>query len=137
MANNITLSASYDICASHVLKRAEWDEATNLRHFGHCARLHGHQYKITLTLAGRISEQTGMLINGYEVDHIVQEKIIQVMDHRHLNEDIPFFKEHLPTAEWIAVWVFRQLQPAFPVHCNLTKVCIFETPTLFAEFCGD
>lgn len=131
---NIKLTCSYDICASHQLRRSDWSDEKNREIFGQCARLHGHQYRLEITLEGPISEETGMLINGYEVDRVVQEKILAVMDHHHLNDDIPFFKDHLPTAEWIAVWAFRELKASFPEGVALGAVRIYETPQLFSEY---
>ena len=132
----ISLTASYDICAAHQLNRTDWDAQKNRAAFGHCADLHGHQYKLEVTLEGEIPAETGMIINGYEVDRIVREKIMSRIDHKFLNKDIPFFSEKLPTAEWIAVWAFGELKNAFPSACRLAKVRIYETPNLYAEYAG-
>lgn len=137
MAPVIRLTTSYDICASHQLARSDWSDEQNARAFGHCSRLHGHQYKLEITLIGDLPDDTGMLVNGYEVDRIVGKKIISKLDHRHLNADVDFFKEHLPTAEWIAVWVYGELQNAFPSRCRVEKVRIYETPSLYAEYGAD
>lgn len=77
-----------------------------------------------------------MIINGYEVDRVVRERIMSRIDHKFLNKDIPFFQEKLPTAEWIAVWAFGELKNAFPPNCRLQKVRLYETPNLYAEYSG-
>lgn len=136
MANKIRLSCSYDVCAAHVLRRDDWDTAKNETFFGQCARVHGHQYKLEIFLTGLIEPDTGMLINGYSVDALVKEKILSKIDHHFLNEDVDFFKTHLPTAEWIAVWVFGELSEAFPQSVKLAAVRVYETPALYAEFSG-
>ena len=130
----VSLTTSYDICAAHKLWNPAWDEAKNRTTFGHCADLHGHQYKLEITISGEIGKETGMLLNGYDMDHIVKEIIVKRIDHKYLNEDVPFFKNHLPTAEWIAAWVFGELKGAFPKNCALKRVRVYETPSLYAEY---
>ncbi len=139
MADNshtIRLSGSYDICAAHQLYREDWTADKNKEVFGHCANVHGHQYRLEIIVEGSIHPETGMLINGYDMDGIVKECIMNRIDHKFLNKDEPFFADHLPTAEWIAVWAFQTLKPAFPKHVKLARVRIYETPSLYAEYCG-
>lgn len=133
----ILLSASYDICAAHRLHRQNWSEKKNRAIYGHCADLHGHQYKVEIVLQGEINIDTGMLINGHDIDKIFKKKIMSQIDHKYLNKDIPFFKKHLPTAEWIAYWVFEELKRACPAGCQLKKVRVYETPNLYAEYSHD
>lgn len=135
MENNpqVNLTTSYDVCAAHKLWNSAWDEKKNREIFGHCADLHGHQYKLEITITGKIVPDTGMILNGYEIDRIVKEIILKEIDHKYLNEDVPFFKKTLPTAEWIAAWVFEKLEGAFK-NASLKRVRIYETPSLYAEY---
>lgn len=130
----ITLVSSYSICAAHRLKRDDWSSEQNERVFGKCATLHGHEYKLEVHLTGEMSPETGMLINGFDVDTLLTTHILSVLDHKCLNDDVPFFKTHQPTAEWIAVWVYDTLKPVLPAHVTLSKVRIYETPSLAAEY---
>ena len=131
---SISLTTSYDICAAHKLWNPSWDAAKNRAVFGPCADLHGHQYKLEITLTGLINGETGMVLNGYEVDRIVKEAVINQIDHKYLNNDVPFFKDTLPTAEWIAAWVFGELKGVFPKNCTLKRIRVYETPSLYAEY---
>ncbi|OGQ08597.1 MAG: hypothetical protein A3G32_02265 [Deltaproteobacteria bacterium RIFCSPLOWO2_12_FULL_40_28] len=132
--HHIQLSASYDIYASHILKNPKWNAQKNKKVFGHCARLHGHQYRAIVTVAGKINSESGMLINGYDLDALVKKHILEYLDHHHLNEADPFFKTHLPTAEWIAVFIFKKLKNKLPKNCKLTKVRVYETPNLYVDY---
>lgn len=132
----ISLTSAYDICAAHKLYRSEWDEKTNQSVYGKCTALHGHQYKLELTVEGIIPQETGMLINGFELDRIVHKAILSRLDHQYLNEDIPFFKKHMPTVEWIAVWIYQELKSLFPKGCQLKRIRLYETPTLYADYEG-
>ena len=132
--HKINLVSSYHICAGHRLSRDDWSSEKNAEVYGHCANNHGHQYRLDLVLEGEISSETGMLINGYDVDAIVQPFLKESFDHKFLNDDVDFFKDHQPTAEWISVWAYHQLKDKFPEHVTLKKVRIGETPELAVEY---
>lgn len=134
MNPQIQLVCSYSICAGHRLSRSDWSPEKNRAVFGHCANNHGHQYRLDLVLNGEINAETGLLINGYDVDKIVKPFLAESFDHRFLNDDVEFFKKHQPTAEWIAVWLYEELKVFFPKHITLKKVRVFETPELAAEY---
>lgn len=134
MKPKVCLICSYHICAAHQLSRKDWSEEKNLKVFGKCANIHGHQYTMELHLNGEISQETGMLINGFDVDKIVQPFVSECFDHKFLNEDVDFFKDCQPTAEWIAVWVHKELSNKFPNNVSLSKVKIYETPELAVEY---
>lgn len=130
----ITLTCAYTICAGHRLSRDDWSQDQNKHAFGKCTNSHGHHYRLEVILSGPMSLETGMLINGFDVDAIVKPVVFDVMDHHFLNDDIPFFKTHQPTAEWIAVWAFDALKESFPNGVTLKKIRVYETPDLAAEY---
>lgn len=130
----ITLVCAYNICAGHRLRREDWSADKNREVFGHCANNHGHQYRLELYLAGGIDPESGMLINGYAVDAIVRPFLTEYFDHKFLNDDVAFFREHQPSAEWIAYWVYHELKKKFPAPVALVKVRLAETPELAVEY---
>ncbi|MFH1355972.1 MAG: 6-carboxytetrahydropterin synthase [bacterium] len=130
----VKLICTYNICAAHKLSRDDWDEEKNKKVFGRCSSVHGHQYRIDIELVGGIDSETGMLINGYDVDDIVKRFLEEKVDHKFFNDDIAFFKTHQPTAEWISVWLFEELKALFPAHVDLSKVRVYETPELAVEY---
>ena len=88
-------------------------------HPGKCKSLHGHTYRLFVSVEGPVNPETGMVIDFYDLSKIVQEKIIVQLDHRFLNEIIP-----LSTAENISAWIWNQLKPSLP---NLLQLELFET----------
>jgi len=88
-------------------------------HPGKCKNLHGHSYKLFVSLEGSVDPTTGMIIDFDDLSKIVNEKIISRLDHRFLNDLIP-----LSTAENISMWIWDQLKPALPALC---QVEVFET----------
>lgn len=130
----ISLVCRYSICAGHQIYRADWSEEKNREVFGKCTHRHGHEYHIDVILTGPLSLETGMLVNGFAVDQIVKTHVLDILDHRFLNDDVPFFNTHLPTAEWIAIWIYDSLQGKFPNSATVSKVRVYETPDLAAEY---
>lgn len=130
----VQLICSYAFCAAHRLHRADWPEERNLKVFGKCANTHGHHYKMELHLEGVLNSDTGMLVNGFDVDQIVKPFVEEYLDHKYLNQDVPFFKDYQPTAEWLAVWIYHGLKNEFPAHVTLCKVKIYETDKLSVEY---
>jgi 6-pyruvoyltetrahydropterin/6-carboxytetrahydropterin synthase len=131
---NVNLVCAYSICSGHRLYRDDWSAEKNQTAFGKCTNDHGHQYTIELHLTGPLDEDTGMLINGFAVDEIVKPLIFGQLDHKFLNRDVAFFKAVQPTAEWLAYYIFRELQAAFPTPVQLKSVRVRETAELYAEY---
>lgn len=127
--------------AAHRYHRPDWGPEENARAFGLCAREHGHghNYRCAVTVQGTVARDTGMVMDLAALDRLLVEEVRDPLDHRHLNHDVPEFAfgETIPTAEAIAVWVWRRLAPRLPAQIRLHAVRIEEDDDLFAEFFGD
>jgi 6-pyruvoyltetrahydropterin/6-carboxytetrahydropterin synthase len=88
-------------------------------HPGKCRNLHGHTYKLFVSLEGPVNSETGMIIDFYDLSKIVNDRIIAKLDHCFLNDLIP-----LSTAENISSWIWNQLKPGLP---GLSQIELFET----------
>lgn len=90
---------------------------------GHkCARLHGHSFKITISVAGAVSQPSGWVMDFADIKSAFQP-IYEQLDHHYLNE-IEGLEN--PTSENLAKWVWDKLSPALP---GLSQVEIQETCT--------
>lgn len=108
-----------------LLKRVfTFDAAHNLVcYHGKCEALHGHTYKLVVTLKGE-PDQEGMIIDFMEVKSVVSEKVINRLDHSYINDIIS-----QPTAENIAKWIWEQVSPELQrPNCSLWEIEIWETP---------
>ena len=94
-----------------------------------CRRLHGHSYRVELTLAGEVDPHTGFVIDFFDVESTFAP-VLARLDH-HLLNDIQGLEN--PTAENIALWIFRAISPDLP---QLAAIKVFETPMCWAEYCG-
>jgi len=117
--------------ASHFYWIPGLGEEENIRKFGEYINEHDHDWEVTLWLAGEINPQTGMVGDLIEVDLVIQEKIINVFHRSNINRAHPYFKEHLPTTEQMAVFFSRELKFQ-SVEC--VKIRVAESPNLFSEW---
>ena len=136
----ITLTRGYDFSASHRLHSNHLSADENRRLFGKCNNPngHGHNYDIEVTMAGTPDERSGMLFSIDELDRAVQEEVLDILDHKHLNLDVADFAEIVPTSEMLAVVIWRRLARRLPVSGDprLAKVMVRETARNSFEYRG-
>jgi 6-pyruvoyltetrahydropterin/6-carboxytetrahydropterin synthase len=101
-----------------VSKQFEFESAHKLEGYADgapntCGNLHGHSYKLVVTVVGSINPETGMVIDFKDLSKIVKENVINKLDHSFMNQDYPEIGGELkrPTAENILIWIWTQLQP--------------------------
>lgn len=132
------LTRRYDFCASHRLYNPEFSDTQNWEVFRECNNPHGHghNYELEVTLTGEADPNTGMLVDIELLDRWVQETLIQKVDHRHFNFDVPFMKDIIPTAENVVYTFWQQLAPQIPPPLKLHRMRLFESKNNMAEYQG-
>jgi len=126
--------------ASHRYYNPAWSEGKNREVFGPSSSPfgHGHNYEVEVTVAGEVDPETGMVLNLREIDEILQEEVISRLDFRHLNEELPEFKNRQPTTENIAISIWERLVPRLRKRgSRLYRVRVYESPDLYAEYLGE
>src|SRR5436305_10062920 len=117
---DITLERRYRFSASHLYRRPDWSEAENRARFGKCANLpgHGHNYRLYVTVAGEIDPATGFVADLGALDTLVQERVIERLDHQHLNAALPEFGEGgaIASSESLVRWIHGPLSHRLPSH---------------------
>ena len=87
-----------------VTKEFTFDSAHFLpRYYGKCERMHGHTYRLQVTVEGEVGEN-GLVIDFVILKKIVKERVLNQLDHQVLNDVL-----EIPSAENIAVWIWNQL----------------------------
>lgn len=126
-------------CA-HLYSQPRFSDQENRAVFGRCytPHGHGHNYVLEAHLEGCIDSRTGLLINLLDIDRALKI-VVDPLDHQHLNFDVPYFKDKIPTTEVLAQYCFRELRShlatAFPdVGLTLLKVRLFEADDLYVEY---
>src|SRR4029077_6475715 len=105
----VRLVSGSHFSAAHRLNRDDWDEETNRRVFDRCNNPngHGHTYGLDVTVEGEIDPESGYVMDFGDLKGTVDEAVIRRMDRRHLNSDVDFLAVVSPTAENIAVAIWR------------------------------
>jgi 6-pyruvoyltetrahydropterin/6-carboxytetrahydropterin synthase len=132
----LSLTRRYRFSASHRLHNPNFSEAENQRLYGKCSNPygHGHNYVLEVTLTGPVDPETGMVANLGELDPFVEREVVEVFDHKYLNEEIPELGDCVPTTENVCRVIHRRLK-AFPA-ARLESVRIEETSKNSFEFAG-
>ena len=133
----VYLTRKEHFCASHRLFNPKFSEAQNLEIYGKCAypNGHGHNYEIEVTVTGDPAKDTGMIMDLKKLADIIDEEILTVVDHKHLNFDVDFLKGIIPTAENLAIVFWNILSPKI-IAGELYSIKVYETPNNFAEYRG-
>ena len=131
------LGRRYSFSASHRLHTAKLSEVENSRVFGKCNNPygHGHNYVLEVRVSGDVDPATGMIANLADLDGFVEREVLQPMDHKSLNEDVPAFCDTVPTTENLCIEIFRRLK-AFPC-AKLESIRIQETSNNSFEYAGE
>ena len=134
----VALTRAYRFSAAHYYYDASLSPEENDRRFGPGARRpgHGHDYRLEVTLRAAITSKGGMVFDVRELDAIVQNALLDRLDYRHLNHDVAWFADRLPTTENLALYAWEALVARLPAGA-LARVRIFETSDLFAEYRGE
>ena len=132
----VRLSQLFEFSASHRLHNPEISDEANREVFGKCNNPlgHGHNYELEVTLRGPV-DCTGRLINAATFERIVQEKVLERFDHKHLNLQTEEFKDTIPSVENIAKVIFGLLKAEFAaLNLTLAAVTVWETPKTSAQY---
>ena len=134
----IYLTRKCEFSASHYYHNPKWTEDENLRVFGKCANLngHGHNYTLEVTVKGEIDPATGFVVDLKQLKEILNREVVDAMDHRHLNKEVPEFAAKIPTTENIAIAIWQRLNDKLKV-AKLHRVRLYEMPDLFVDFYGE
>jgi 6-pyruvoyltetrahydropterin/6-carboxytetrahydropterin synthase len=124
--------------AAHRLYNPKWDDIENQKIFGICSspNYHGHNYNLIIKVKGEVDTETGYVIDMKILKEIVEKNIIEKFDHKNLNLDLEVFKNLNPTAENIAIIIWRILRMKIEDKFDL-EVVLYETERNFVEYSGE
>jgi 6-pyruvoyltetrahydropterin/6-carboxytetrahydropterin synthase len=133
----VELGRRYRFAASHRLHSDRLSEEENARLYGKCNNPHGHghNYVVEISISGEIDQATGMIANLADLDDFVECEVLEAFDQRSLNEEVPAFRNSVPTTENLCIEIFRRVKD-FP-HAKLERVRVEETANNSFEFAGD
>jgi 6-pyruvoyltetrahydropterin/6-carboxytetrahydropterin synthase len=125
--------------AAHRIFRPDWSEEENARVFGDCSnpRWHGHNYEIDVTVEGEVDPETGYVMDLKALRDEVEARVLADVDHRNLNEQVPWLAGTIPTSENLVVAIWHRIADVLPTGVKLARIVLWETPRNFVEYSGD
>ena len=133
----VTICRRAHFNAAHKLYNKSWSRERNREIFGKCSNenYHGHNYELIVKLRGKIDKDTGMVFDLGELKEIIKIEIEDLLDHKNLNIDIPYFKNIIPTTENLSIFIWDKLRKAIDLDCEIS-VTLYETNRNFVEYTG-
>jgi len=134
----VTVTRRLMFNAAHRVHNPSLSDAENTRLFGKCnnPNWHGHNYTLDVSVRGAIDERTGYVMDLAALRALVEECVVDRMDHRNFNVDVEFMRGINPTAENIVVAIWRELEPALRPG-KLERLVLWETSNNYVEYTGD
>jgi 6-pyruvoyltetrahydropterin/6-carboxytetrahydropterin synthase len=134
----VYLTRRTSFSAAHRLWSNELSEAENIALYEKCANPngHGHNYILEVTVQGMPDPRTGMVLNLTDLKQAINEQVIDWVDHKHLNHDVPWLAGCIPTTEVLAMRFWERLQLALPQGL-LYEVKLYETENNIAIYRGE
>jgi 6-pyruvoyltetrahydropterin/6-carboxytetrahydropterin synthase len=131
----IKVSRKEHFNAAHRLFNPSWNDEKNFKVFGKCSNpnYHGHNYELIVTLTGEPNPETGYVYDMKVLSDLIKEHVINQFDHKNLNLDTEFFKALNPTAENIAVIIWKILREKIDQSLDV-KITLYETERNFVEY---
>ena len=125
--------------AAHMLWNYNWNEQKNIEVFGKCANKnwHGHNFELFVTIKGEVNADTGFVVNLKDLAKIIQEKVIDKLDHKNLNLDVDFMKDKMASTEVLAIAIWEELEAnIMQLGAKLHCIKVQETENNFVEYFG-
>ena len=134
----IYLTRRAEFSASHFYHNPEFTPEENRRIFGKCNNPngHGHNYMLEVTVKGEVDPRSGFVVDLKELKEIMNREVIEALDHRHLNKEVPEFAKQIPTSENLAIAIWQRLSAKLKI-AKLHRVRLYETQDLFVDFYGE
>lgn len=126
--------------AAHKLSRPDWSLEQNYATFGKCSNpnWHGHNYVLWVTVAGKPDPETSFVTDLSELSRIIKANVIDQLDHKNIDLDVPFMKGRYSSTENLAVAIWEQLEaPVKALGVTLKTVKVEETENNYVEYHGE
>lgn len=126
--------------AAHKLYNPNWSKEKNEEVFGKCANAnwHGHNFYIYVTVKGNPNPETGFVMDLKLLSKIIKKYVIEELDHKNINLDVPWMKGIMASTENIVIEIWKRLEPVIEKHnCKLHSIKLYETENNFVEYFGE
>jgi 6-pyruvoyltetrahydropterin/6-carboxytetrahydropterin synthase len=125
--------------AAHKLYNPAWTKARNEEVYGRCANenWHGHNFELHVTVKGIPDPETGFVFDAKRLSRLVNERVVDRLDHQNLNLDVDFMRDRICSIENLVVAIWRELAPHLPAGVRLHRLKLVETPRIHVDYFGE
>jgi len=132
----IVLHKVFHFCAAHRYWNEDMSEAENHAAFGEDVRLHGHNYTLIVSVSGPVDERTGFVADLGQLKQAVRERVLLRLDHSHIERDIPWFHQRMPSTENLLRWIWLELKDA-TLGGRVVRLRLHETESIYTDLIPD
>jgi len=124
--------------AAHKLYNPNWSKEKNNEVFGKCANenWHGHNFELFVTIKGEPDPDTGFIYDAKKLGTLVNEKVVDKLDHRNLNVDVEFMRGKMCSIENLVIAIWNELDLHLPKSVHLHCLKLTETSKIYVEYYG-
>ncbi|MEO9482118.1 MAG: 6-carboxytetrahydropterin synthase [Ekhidna sp.] len=128
--------------AAHKLYNPNWSKEKNVEVFGPCANenWHGHNFELIVGVRGTPSLETGFVIDLKRLSNLIKKEILEKVDHKNLNLDVPFMNGKMASCENLILEFWNILEPKIveiAPDAKLHHLRLYETPRNFIDYYGE
>jgi len=128
--------------AAHKLFNPAWSKEKNVEVFGPCANenWHGHNFDLIVTVKGTPDPDTGFVIDLKKLSNLIKVEVVEMLDHKNLNLDVPVMKDKMASTEIVAKEIWKILEPkieSITGFGQLHSIKLYETPRNYVEYFGE
>src|SRR6202051_1670076 len=134
----VYLTRKAEFSAAHYYHNPQFSPEENQRIFGKCNKPHGHGHNYTLevTVKGAVDAKSGFVVDLKQLKDIMSREVLDALDHRFLNKEVPEFFTRIPTTENLAITIWQRLEPKLKA-ARFLRGGVYDTPDLFVDFYGE
>lgn len=137
----VFLSRQEHFNAAHKLYNPNWSLEKNEEIFGPCANAnwHGHNFELIVTVKGEPDPDTGFIVDLKKLSKLIRSEVIEQLDHKNLNLDVPFMKGKMASTENLVIEIWKILATKLDTisdRAQLHCIKLYETPRNFVEYYG-
>ena len=133
----VTVTRVLHFNAAHRVHNPALSDEENRALYGKCnnPNWHGHNYRLEVSVAGEIDSRSGYVMDLAFLRDLVRRELVDHVDHRNMNLDVPFMAGQNPTTEHFIVSCWRVLEPRI-APAKLVKLKLWETENNYVEYEG-
>lgn len=135
----VYLTRKESISSCHRLHSNGLSDEKNKEIYGKCNNFwgHGHNYTVEVTVRGPLDPVTGMVMNISDLKVYMKNVLMERLDHKNLDKDVPYFKNVVSTTENLAIYIYNELKKEMPNPDLLYEVKIHETDNNIVYYRGE